>query len=283
MTHAPVRFGVLGATSTVARLAVVPALRAEPSCALVATASVSRPERLDDPGGDARHYARYEDLLADPGVDAVYLPLPNALHRPWTEAAASAGKHVLCEKPLAGSTADARAMTAACERAGVLLAEAYMTPYHPREDALWRLLDTRRLGDLLHVRAAFTFPHNDPDDHRWRQDMQGGALRDVGPYVLHPLVALGRLLGVPVQVRSALQVRGGDGVDATTSAMLSLGDGCTATILCSFTAARGSTVRADRHAGDRHGGSGIHPERRRPRLHAAHPDGRSRPGTHRRR
>ena len=238
----PVRFGVLGATSTVARLAVMPALRAEPGCELVATASLSHPGGLD--GGGPRHHGRYEDLLDDPEVEAVYIPLPNALHRPWVERAASAGRHVLCEKPLAATVTDARAMIAACERAGVVLVEAYMTPYHPRDVALWRLLDQGAVGEPLHVDATFAFTHPDPSDHRWRADMGGGALRDVGPYTLHPIVRLAARAGRRARVTWAAQRRAGpDGgaarsdvspVDTHTTAVLQTDVGVTATAHCSF-------------------------------------------------
>ena len=198
----------------------MPALEASPKATVVRSASLR--------AGD-----RYEDVLADPEVEAVYLPLPNSLHLPWTVRAAEAGKHVLCEKPLAATAADARSMAEACEAAGVLLCEAYMTPYHPRSTAVTDLLRSGRLGDLRFGHAAFRFPHRDPADHRWRRSMGGGALADVGVYCLAPL--LGAAGAAPDAV-SATAVPGGDGVDASFSAWLTFDGRFSATVECSFEA-----------------------------------------------
>src|SRR6266550_4737254 len=125
-------WGVIGATSQVAQKAVLPAIVASPGAHLAAVASESAADGGGGRFGAARAYRTYAALLDDPEVDAVYVPLPNGLHRQWVERAAAAGKHVLCEKPLAPTAADAEAMGAACAEAGVALLEAYMTPFHPR-------------------------------------------------------------------------------------------------------------------------------------------------------
>ena len=138
-------WGVIGATSWVAQRAVLPAIVASPEARLVGAAS----ERVDDVGtpfGAERSYRTYTDLLDDPAIDAVYVPLPNSLHRSWVERAAAAGKHVLCEKPLAPTAADAEAMAKTCAAAGVLLMEAYVTPHHPRARAIAALVAAGRLG-----------------------------------------------------------------------------------------------------------------------------------------
>ena len=218
--HEQVRFGVLGSSSWVARDSVIPALEASPKAALVRTASLAAGER-------------YEDVLSDPDVEAVYLPLPNGLHRTWTLAAAEAGKHVLCEKPQATSAAEAAAMAAACEAAGVVLCEAYMTPYHPRSTAIADVVRSGRLGELRFGQAAFRFTHRDPTDHRWQVGMGGGALADLGVYCLAPL--LGAAGEAPSAV-AASAVPGGDGVDASFSAWLRFDGGFSATIECSFEA-----------------------------------------------
>ncbi len=182
-------WGVIGATSQVAQKAVLPAICASPTARLVAVAS-ERAVDLDTVClGAARAYRSYAALLEDPDVEAVYVPLPNSLHREWVERAAAAGKHVLCEKPLAPTAADARAMARACEVAGVTLAEAYMTPFHPRARAVECLVASGRLGELRFARAVFTGILDRRDDHRWRPEMGGGALLDVGIYCLAPLVA----------------------------------------------------------------------------------------------
>jgi predicted dehydrogenase len=211
---------VLGSSSWVARDSVIPALEASPKAVLVRSASLR--------GGD-----RYEDVLADPDVEAVYLPLPNGLHRRWTLEAAEAGKHVLCEKPLATTAAEAAEMAAACEAAGVVLCEAYMTPYHPRSTAIADVVRSGRLGSLRFGHAAFRFTHRDPSDHRWQVAMGGGALADLGVYCLVPLL---EAAGASPSAVDASAVTGGDGVDASLSAWLRFDSGFSATVECSFEA-----------------------------------------------
>jgi D-xylose 1-dehydrogenase (NADP+, D-xylono-1,5-lactone-forming) len=226
---AAVRFGVLGATARIAQKAVLPALRAEPSCAVAATASLSSDDY--DGFGAARAYRSYQDLLEDPAVEAVYIPLPNSMHEEWTLEAAQAGKHVLCEKPLAPTAASAGRMAKACEDAGVCLMEAYMTPFHPRSEALARSLARGELGELRFGFASFTFSLQTPD-HRWRHDMGGGALLDVGIYCLAPLL---RAADRPPRDLMASAVMRDD-VDASFSARLDFGEGFTAAFECSFEA-----------------------------------------------
>jgi predicted dehydrogenase len=131
--------------------------------------------------GIPKHYDSYEALIADPHVDAVYIPLPNELHRPWTERAAAAGKHVLCEKPLALDVADALPMVEACNRAGVVLMEAFMWRHHPRVKQALKSLHDGTLGELRLVKMDFSF---DIDRTDWRLDPArgGGALYDLGCY-----------------------------------------------------------------------------------------------------
>ncbi len=229
----PVRWGVLGATSTVYRNAVQPALRDSAVAELVATASRSGADHHSDA---ERRYGAYADLLADPVVEAVYVPLPNDQHEAWTVAAARAGKHVLCEKPLAPDAAAARRMADVCDAAGVVLAEAYMTPHHPRSARWDEVVAGGLLGTPLHGTARFSFPHPDPADHRWRPG-GGGALLDVGIYCLEPLLAAGGWRpGDPLPRIEAHAVRTGLGVDATTTGLVTLPSGFTAAFCCSFDA-----------------------------------------------
>jgi len=236
------RFGVLAPTSMVARLAVIPAIQLSERAELVAVASLSSP-----PGSVAEVPAevpwsrRYEEVLADERVEAVYVPLPNSLHRRWVERAADAGKHVLCEKPLAASASDAAEMAAHCEKRGVVLMEAYMTPFHPRSSAVVHLVTSGQLGEFLFGFAAFTGVLSRPDDHRWRPEMGGGALLDVGIYCLSPLLAAAGLdpetVGEPAAVPGVHGVArlGGEGVDASFSGFLGL-PGSSASFQCSFEA-----------------------------------------------
>ncbi len=228
---APLRWGVIGATSRVAVKAVLPAIAGSPGARLVAVASERA--RIPPDGSSCRVYRSYPALLDDPDVEAVYVPLPNSLHREWVERAAAAGKHVLCEKPLAPTASDADAMALACARAGVTLLEAYMAPFHPRAAAIEALVSSGRLGALRFARAAFTGVLDRKDDHRWRPDMGGGALLDVGIYCVAPLLAAaGR---APVRAAAAASLAT-SGVDASFSGWLDWGDGFTAAIECSFDA-----------------------------------------------
>ncbi len=228
---APLRWGVIGATSQVATKAVLPAIAASPRARLVAAASASSDISSGNLG--CRVYRSYAALLEDPDVEAVYVPLPNSLHREWVERAAAAGKHVLCEKPLALTARDAEAMLSACAKAGVTLVEAYMTPFHPRAQAIETLVSSGRLGMLRFARAAFTGVLDRRDDHRWRAEMGGGALLDLGTYCVAPLLAAaGR---PPVRV-SAAALRSQSGVDASFGGWLDFGEGFTAAIECSFDA-----------------------------------------------
>ena len=218
----PVRFGVLAPTSMVAAQAVVPALESTANAEIVATASRT--------GGDD-----YASVIEHPDVEAVYVPLPNGLHREWVERCAAGGKHVLCEKPLALTADDAVAMARACDDAGVVLMEAYMTPFHPRTVAVADLVNGGRIGRPRSIRAVFTFPHRNPDDHRWDPELGGGALADLGIYVLTPLFELAAGRGVPVPERMAIStVMAPSGVDATTTGFLGFPDGFSASFEASF-------------------------------------------------
>ena len=228
----PVRWGVLGATARAAQLAVLPALATSPKSTLVAVASRSHPDGTGyDHFGAARAHGSYEALLADDEVEAVYIPLPNSLHAEWTVRAAEAGKHVLCEKPLATRKAEAAEMAAVCEEMGVLLMEAYMTPFHPRSSALSDLVKSRRLGPLRFARAVFTGVVEIDDDFRSRPETGGGALLDLGVYCLAPLVAAAARLPVHVAAGGMLAR---SGVDASFSGWMDFDKGLTASFECSF-------------------------------------------------
>lgn len=231
----PLRWAVLGATSYVATKAVLPALARSPTAELVALASRD-PESakgLADRFGAVRSYSRYDQALSDPDVEAVYIPLPNRMHHEWTLRAAAAGKHVLCEKPLACSGAQAREMVVACESAGVLLMEAYMTPFHPRCAALHDLMAEGALGEFRSGWSCFSFELTDQTNHRWVDVAGGGALLDLGVYCLEPLLrAAGR---IPTEV-AARAVTTPSGVDISLAGWLDFGRGATGSIFASFQA-----------------------------------------------
>jgi predicted dehydrogenase len=225
------RWGVLS-TADIARRKVIPGLKKAARCEVVAIASrdATQARRVADELGIPTAHASYEALLADPDVDAVYIPLPNHLHAQWTIAAARAGKHVLCEKPLALTAAEAERMVDVCADEGVHLMEAFMYRHHPAWVEAKRIVDSGRIGPLRAVQSWFSYYNDDPGNIRNQLDAGGGALYDIGCYSVN----LSRLLfdAEPVRVSAAIVREPETGVDVLTSAILEFAAG-TATFTCS--------------------------------------------------
>jgi D-xylose 1-dehydrogenase (NADP+, D-xylono-1,5-lactone-forming) len=220
-----VGWGVLGA-ARIASGAVLPAIAASSNCRVVAIASrdPDRAKQMADGFDGARAAASYDELLADPEIDAVYIPLVNSDHKPWTLRALEAGKHVLCEKPLAMNAQEAEEMAAAAERSGLHLMEAFMYRFHPRTRTF-----VESIVNPTHVQATFGFTLNNKSDYRLEAPLGGGALFDVGCYV----VSVTRwLVGEPELVLARSRMVGG--VDMTTSALFQFAGGETASVLASF-------------------------------------------------
>jgi predicted dehydrogenase len=216
---------VLGA-AWIAGAAVLPAIAASSNGRLVAIAArdAERARKMASPYPDLRVLETYESVLADPTVDAVYVPLVNSAHKEWTLRALDAGKHVLCEKPLAMNAPEAELMAAAAQSSGRLLMEAFMYRFHPRVASL-----VAGLRDTLYVEASFGFGLDDPSNYRLKNELGGGALLDVGCYV----VSVARwILGEPSHVLARSRFSGG--VDMTTSALLQFERGETAALWASF-------------------------------------------------
>jgi xylose dehydrogenase (NAD/NADP) len=228
-------WGVLG-VANIALRAVIPAIRASANGRLVAIASRSEATAQEAAArmGALRAHGRYEALLEDPDVDAVYIPLPNALHREWAIRCAEAGRHVLCEKPLATTAGDCDAMIAACRRHGVLLMEAFMYRFHPRTERVARLVADGTVGDVLLVRASFTFRVRAADNIRLRPELGGGALYDVGCYGVN---VSRMLLGEPGRVLAQARI-GASGVDEVVGAVLQHDGGRIAVVDCGLTLSR---------------------------------------------
>ena len=180
-----VRLGVLS-TARINEL-MLPAARASENVEIVAVASreLSRAQRYAAVHGIERAYGSYDALLQDSDLDAVYIPLPNHLHVEWSEHALAAGKHVLCEKPLARSRQEAEHAFDAAERAGRILAEAFMYLHHPQTLQIKSLLEAGAIGPLRLIRAAQSFMVTEDDDVRLFRESEGGALMDVGCYCVH--------------------------------------------------------------------------------------------------
>lgn len=186
MAQTKLRWGVLS-TARIGRNSVIPALKASSNGALVAVASrdESAARAFAAECGIPRHHGSYDALLADSGIDAVYIPLPNSLHAEWTIRAVERGKHVLCEKPLALSAADCLRMQRAADANGVKLMEAFMYRFHPRTEHAIALARSGALGAIRSVRSVFTFRLLRPNDVRFDPALGGGALLDVGCYCVN--------------------------------------------------------------------------------------------------
>jgi predicted dehydrogenase len=230
MSDEVVRWGVLS-TANINRK-VVPATQTADRCEVVAIGSrdLARARAAASEFGIARAYGSYEEVLADPEVDAVYNPLPNDLHERWTIAAAEAGKHVLCEKPLAMNAAEAEHMIAACDTAGVLLMEAFMYRLHPSWEAVREIVASGRIGDLRAVQSWFSYFNDDPTNIRNIAASGGGALYDIGCYTVN----LSRMLfgAEPGRVQGSVHRDPELGVDVLTSGILDFPNGV-ATFTCS--------------------------------------------------
>ncbi|UPW01813.1 Gfo/Idh/MocA family oxidoreductase [Halorussus gelatinilyticus] len=223
-------FGVLS-TANIGRAAVVPAIRnTDHDLLAVASRDAASADAFADEFGIPRAYGSYEELLADDELDAVYNPLPNALHAEWTKRAADAGLHVLCEKPLAVDAEEAREVGDYCADRGVTLMEAFMYRYHPRTERAAELV-REELGEVRSVKAGFQFPMDDPENVRLDPDLAGGSLMDVGCYA----VSSARLfLGEPDRAYATTHDAGDHGVDTKLAGVLEYDGGATAEISCGF-------------------------------------------------
>ena len=183
---APVRWGVLGA-GNFARKVSLPGMMRGPLTQVVAIASrdLGKAEEAAQALGIARAYGSYEELLADPEIDVIYNPLPNHMHVEWSARAARAGKHVLCEKPIALDAREAETLIAVQRETGNRICEAFMVRYHPqwRQAKAW--IEAGRIGDLISVQTAFSYFNRDATNIRNRKDVGGGALYDIGCYAVN--------------------------------------------------------------------------------------------------
>ncbi len=225
------RWGILGC-ARIARRGLIPGIHGSSSSQLHAIASRDQAtaQAWADEFAIPRAYGSYEALLGDPEIDAVYIPLPNELHLPWTIAAADAGKHVLCEKPLAINAQEAAQMVNHCKSRNVVLMEAFMWRYQPRVQGLmWRIADGE-IGELRLIRSSFSFPIDAGD---WRLDpvRGGGALWDVGTYG----VSTARLFAgsEPLQIEASAHF-GPTGVDLSLAALMRFPNDVIGVIDCSF-------------------------------------------------
>nr|AWJ66292.1 glucose-fructose oxidoreductase [uncultured bacterium] len=181
-----IRWGILS-TANIGRKAVVPAIQKASNSRLAAVASRDHAKAQNFASDFAipRVHDSYEALLADTEVDAVYIPLPNSMHKAWVIKAAEAGKHILCEKPLGLNARECLSMAEAAAHHGVKLMEAFMYRFHPRTEAVFEMMRNHSLGEVNLIRSSFTFKLDNPSNIRLNPELGGGSLMDVGCYCVN--------------------------------------------------------------------------------------------------
>jgi predicted dehydrogenase len=232
-TTAKVRWGILGVAQINGRLLPAFAKAANAELYAIASRSPDRSRAAAGAAGIPMAHASYEALLDDPMIEAVYIPLPNTLHDEWARKAAERGKHVLCEKPLCPSAAEAERLVRFCREQGVRLMDGFMWPHHPRTARLREFLHRGGIGEVRRVAGAFTYPMRpfDAGNIRLRPELAGGSLLDVGCY---PVFGIRWAFGAE-PVRAYATARYEHGVDVEMSGLLGFTDGRTAAFDCGFT------------------------------------------------
>jgi xylose dehydrogenase (NAD/NADP) len=231
------RWGVMS-TANIGQIAVIPAIQQSKlgTVEVLASRDIEKARSVARALGIGRVVGSYEALLEDSGVDAVYIPLPNALHAEWTVRAAAAGKSVLCEKPLATSTDGVRGQIEVCEKRGVSLMEGFMYRFHPQTRRVQQLIASGAIGQVREVRAHLSvniMRTLDTSNIRYIDSLGGGALLDMGCYTVN----IARMIfgGEPRSVVGRMRVDPGLGIDTSAVGILDFGEGV-ATISCSFAA-----------------------------------------------
>ena len=228
-----VRWGVLS-TSAHAAGSVIPAMHAAQDGEVVAVASrdIEKARRYADENNIPNSYGDYDALLAAPDVDAVYIPLPNNLHKEWSIRAAQAGKHVLCEKPIGLNAGEAEEMAQAFKAANLKLAEAFQWRHHPQGNRVRQMVRDGVIGELRFIDAGFSFFMDPSNNICWLSELGGGALYDVGCYP----IALARFITGQEPLSVTAQAHWSEsGIDDLTVATLEFPDGVLAHINCAFT------------------------------------------------
>ena len=220
----PVRWGILS-TAKIGIQKVIPAMQRAEHCDIVAIASrdLDKAEEVAVALGIPKAYGSYEDLLADPQIEAIYNPLPNHLHVPLSVQAAQAGKHVLCEKPVALTASEAGELIKARDAAGVLVQEAFMVRYHPQWLRARELVRSGKIGQLRSIQGFFSYNNRDPHNIRNIANIGGGGLYDIGCY---PITGARFLFEAePSRVVSLIERDPEWGIDRLTSAILEFSGG----------------------------------------------------------
>jgi len=216
------RWGILGA-ATIADSVIMPSIqRIGSRITIVASRDIEKASLLARKHAVDHVTAKYEDVLSHPEVDAVYVPVPNALHFPWTVAALQAGKHVLCEKPICMNASEVRRLIEERDRSGLVCAEAIMIVHHPQWESVRQAICSGEIGDIRQVGGAFTYFRADPASIRNNLSLGGGSLRDVGMY---PIVGTAFATGRdPVGAQGDLSFSATSGTDIASDCVIDFGD-----------------------------------------------------------
>jgi predicted dehydrogenase len=232
----PIRIGVLGAAAIVPMALTNPAKAAtQVQITAIAARDPQRAQRFARKHHIPHVHETYDDLLADPEIDAIYNPLPNSLHAEWTIRALRAGKHVLCEKPFASNAREAEGMSKAARETGLVLSEAFAYRYHPLTTRVKEIISSGKIGKIRHIDAQFCFFLPAANNIRFEYELAGGALMDCGCYP----VSLIRYVAEaePTVVRAEARLFGPQ-VDHKMTADLSFADGRTAHLVCDMRSPR---------------------------------------------
>lgn len=228
-----INWGVLG-YARIARLSGIPAIKMAPNSEFYAIASrdEEKLKECKEEFGVTKTYTSYDELLDDPEIDAVYIPLPNSLHKEWTIKAANKGKHVLCEKPVALNTQETIEMVKACEKNNVNFMEGFMYRFTDRTKKVQELLESGVIGDIKYINSTFRFFLDREGTIKMKPELGGGSIYDVGCY---PLNFVGMVVGKEPESVSAEYIYQ-DGVDVMFTGVLKYDNGIIATINSGFNA-----------------------------------------------
>lgn len=227
-----IKWGILS-TASIAQKAIIPALKKSKNSEVYAIASENnKSKQTASLFNIPKAYDSYLDLLEDQEIEAVYIPLPNTLHKKWVIEAANKGKHVLCEKPAALKSDDLKEMINACKQNNVLFMEAFMYQFHPQHQSVKEIISSGEIGDVKHMTSAFTFQLDNKNDIRLNSELGGGSIFDVGCYCIHASLFI--LNQEPKEVYVSGDIPSNLGVDITASGLLTFDNGSTAGFHSSF-------------------------------------------------
>ncbi len=244
----PVRLGLLSTARINDEILQGATPSADVDVVAVGSRDRARAEAYSLERGIPRAHGSYEELLADPDVDAIYNSLPNSLHVPWTLRALDAGKHVLVEKPFDRRPAEVARAFDAADAAGLIVMEAFMYRHHPQTKRLRELVAGGSIGELREIRSTFTYQLDDPTDVRLYRELDGGSLMDLGCYC----VSGSRLLAGEPELVEGTQLIGGDGVDVHFTGTLRFPGGVESRFECGFDSPPSSTLEAIGSEGSAH-------------------------------